>query len=165
MKLQTKIKAREIKYKFVDAIAYILIGVLFCVLKSSVINWLLTIVGAILIALGIYNITKKETTSGAIEIGAGIIVILGGWLFVEIILIILGVLLLIKGILDLVSAISTKLDTLSIVYACINILIGVMLIISKWALLDWFFIILGIIFIINGALVFFRKEVETEQKE
>ena len=160
MKLETKIKAREIKYKFVDAIAYILIGVLFCVLKSSVINWLLTIVGAILIALGIYNITKKETTSGA-----RIIVILGGWLFVEIILIILGVLLLIKGILDLVSAISTKLDTLSIVYACINILIGVMLIISKWALLDWFFIILGIIFIINGALVFFRKEVETEQKE
>lgn len=160
MKLETKIKAREIKYKAIDALAYILIGILFCVLRSSVINWLLTIIGVIFIALGIYSIVKKDVTSGIIEIAVGIIIILGGWLFVEIVLIICGVILFAKGLLELIDAITNKLDTMSIVYACINILIGVMLIISRWALLDWFFIALGIIFIINGALVFFRKEVE-----
>lgn len=160
MKLETKIKIREMKYKIVDAFAYILIGILFCALRSSVINWLLTIVGVVFIVLGIYDIIKNKTNSGIITLVIGLVIILGGWLFVEAVLIIFGVLLFIKGVLELINALSTRIDIMQIVYASINALIGVMLIISKWALLDWFFVVLGIIFIIDGILVFFRKEVE-----
>lgn len=160
MKLETKIKIRETKYKIVDAFAYILIGILFCALRSSVINWLLTIVGVVFIVLGIYDIIKNKTNSGIITLVIGLVIILGGWLFVEAVLIIFGVLLFIKGVLELINALSTRIDIMQIVYASINALIGVMLIISKWALLDWFFVALGIIFIIDGVLVFFRKEVE-----
>lgn len=160
MKLETKIKIREMKYKMIDAIAYILIGILFCILRSSVINWLLTIVGVVFIALGIYDIIKNKTNSGIIAIVIGLVIILGGWLFVEVVLIIFGVLLFIKGAFELVSTISSKVNIMEIIYASVTALIGVMLIISKWALLDWFFVVLGIIFIIDGILVFFRKEVE-----
>lgn len=159
MKLETKIKIREMKYKMIDAIAYILIGILFCVLKSSVINWLLTIVGVVFIALGIYDIIKNRTNSGVITLVIGLVIILGGWIFVEVVLIIFGILLFIKGVFELASAISIKVNIMEIIYASVTALIGVMLIISKWALLDWFFIVLGIIFIIDGILVFFRKEV------
>lgn len=160
MKLETQIKIREIKYKMVDAIAYILIGILFCILKSSVINWLLTIVGVVFIVMGIYDIVKNKTNSGVITLVIGLVIILGGWLFVEVVLIVFGVLLFVKGILELISALSTKLDIIQIVNSSVTTVIGVMLIISKWALLDWFFIVLGIIFIVDGILVFFRKEVE-----
>ena len=47
-------------------VLYILIGVLFIVFKSGMLNWLMTIAGIVFIALGIYDIIKKNMTNGII---------------------------------------------------------------------------------------------------
>ena len=143
----------------VNALIYIVLGVLFCVFKASTLEWMLTIAGIVFIVLGVLDLVKKEYISGAVSIGIGAIIILCGWLFVEIVLIVFGVLLAIKGGLAMIDAVKGK-SIVDIVFAGITIAAGIMLIISKWALIDWFFIIIGIILIVNGALELVGKELK-----
>ena len=84
---------KKVSNSVMYAVLYILIGVLFIVFKSSMLNWLMTIAGIVFIALGIYDIIKKNMTNGIIEAVIGVVIILGGWLFVEVVLIIFGALL------------------------------------------------------------------------
>ena len=51
-----------------------------------------------------YDIIKKNMTNGIIEAVIGVVIILGGWLFVEVVLIIFGALLCVKGVSDLIAA-------------------------------------------------------------
>ena len=87
---------KKVSNNVIAAILYILLGVLFIVFKAGMLNWLMTIVGIVFIALGVYNIIQRRLTNGIIEAVIGVVVILGGWLFVEIVLIVLGALLVVK---------------------------------------------------------------------
>lgn len=149
---------KRINEKFVAAVVYIVIGVLFCIFQSGMLNWLLTTAGILLIAFGIYNIVTGFPVPGVIALAIGAIVILGGWLFVEIILIVCGVLLVAKGVIDFSSLYKVReKKILPYVGAVATCVIGVMLVISRWAMLDWFFIILGIAFVAEGVLTLFEK--------
>ena len=143
----------------VNALIYIVLGVLFCIFKAGMLNWMLTIAGIVFIVLGVLDLVKKEYISGAVSIGIGAIIILGGWLFVEIVLLVFGIMLAIKGGLSMIDAVKGK-SIVDIIFAGITIAAGIMLIISKWALIDWFFIIIGIILIVNGALELVGKELK-----
>ena len=39
---------------------------------------------------------------------------------------------------------------LGMLYAVITLVLGILLILSKWVMLNWFFVIIGIIFIADG---------------
>ena len=134
------------------AALYILIGVLFIVFKSGMLNWLMTIAGIVFIALGIYDIIKKNMTNGIIEAVIGVVIILGGWLFVEVVLIIFGALLCGKGVSDLIAAFQGSRNVMNIIVAILTLVVGILLIVSKWVMLDWFFIVLGVVFIVEGGL-------------
>ena len=71
--------------------------------------------------------------------------------------IVFGVLIAVKGVIALLDAVKAK-NVANILVAVVTVAVGVMLIISKWVMLDWFFIALGVIFIINGALALFGKK-------
>ena len=82
--------SKKVSNGVVYALLYIVLGVLFIVFKSGMLNWLMTIAGIVFIALGIFDIIKKRLTQGIIETVIGVVIIVGGWLFVEIVLLVFG---------------------------------------------------------------------------
>ena len=140
------------------ALAYLIIGVLFIVFKSGIVGLVLeialTILGVLFIVKGILDIVNnKKTTEGIIQIVIGAVIIVLGWTIVEIILLVLGVLIVIKGVLDLINASNTKKLT-PIIYAVITIVVGVLLVIGKFAsAADILFIIIGVVFVLDAIFI------------
>lgn len=154
-----KLKTKKVDSSLLTALMYIVVGILFCIFRAEFLRWLLTIVGVLFIVLGVLEALNKNWVATAVDVAIGVIIILGGWLFVEIVLIVFGVLIALKGVTDLMDALKPKKKSIpDIVFACLTIFIGVMLIVSKWVMLDWFFIVLGVIFIINGIMELCGKQ-------
>ena len=152
-------KSKKSNSNIVNALMYIIIGVLFCVFRAGVINWLMTIAGVLFIVFGVIDITKGGITQGVLNIAIGVIILLGGWLFLEIVLIVFGVLIAVKGVLSLATALKRKkANAFEVLFAVLTIVAGIMLIISKWAIMDWFFIVMGVLFIVDGALALLGKK-------
>lgn len=147
----------KVTNNMVYALLYVIVGILFIVFKSGMLNWLMTIIGVVFIALGVYDIIKKKITNGIIEAAIGVVVIVGGWVFVEIVLIVFGALLIVKGVTDLISLFKGSKNVVSIIVAILTIALGVLLIVSKWVALDWMFIVIGIVFIVEGAFSLFPE--------
>ncbi len=140
------------------ALLYILAGLLFCIFRTTVLSWLMTVIGALLVVSGVLHMLDKRMTEGVVTAAVGILILLGGWLFVDIILLVLGIALTAKGVLDLARALDVKNNISGIAAAIITMLVGVALIVSKWALLDWLFIILGVVLIVDGVLIALGKK-------
>ncbi len=135
---------------------YAIIGILLIVLKGGSLGILMTVIGALFIVIGIVDILKeKNLIQGLIEIGIGIVIIVCGWLIADIVLLIFGILLIVKGALDVIK--NFKDGFLAIISPIVTIVIGVLLVIAKWTLLDLFCIIVGVIFIINAVLALFGQ--------
>lgn len=139
---------------FVTGLLYVAIGLLFCIFRSSVLNWLLTVVGILFILAGAVEIlANKDYLSGIVFIILGVVLIWGSWQFLSIVLIVFGALYILKGIADLVRALQKKRrDPFAILSALAAIALGVLLIVLKINLLDWMFIVIGIIFIFEGVV-------------
>lgn len=143
----------------INAIALIVLGILFCIFRAGMINVLLTIVGVVLIALGIYDIVKKLYVNAAIEIILGIAVIVCGWTILDIALLVLGIGLVLYSIYQIIMVAKSfkKKGWLALVKPIITLIIGIFLIVAKWVLVDWIFIVIGVVFIINGLLSLLSK--------
>ena len=123
----------------------------------------MTIVGAMLIVLGVIDIFKnKDTVKGLIEVGAGIAVIVLGWLIVDVVLLVLGIFLIVKGVLEIVKI--YKNGFMAMLSPLVTIVIGILLVISKWALLDTICFIAGVVFVINAVLVLLGKPIIKKKK-
>ncbi len=142
---------------FINALLYISFGALFCIFRAQLIGWALTAIGVVCIVAGISNIINGNQVEGIVTAAIGLLLILGGWLFLEIILLIFGIIILLKGILELINAVKVR-NVNSILAAAISTAVGVMLIISKWILIDWLFIIIGVILIIDGVMLLLDKK-------
>ena len=135
----------------IAAILYIVIGILFVAFRAATLNWLMTIVGILFIVYGVLFLIGGFYVEGVIGLIIGILLIIGGWAFVDIILLIFGILAVIYGIYGLVMAINRG-DVLGIISNGVMLVVGILLIIARWQLVDWLFIVIGIIFIIDGVL-------------
>ncbi len=140
-------------------LALIVLGVLFCIFRAGLINVLLTIVGVVLIALGVYDIFQKRYVNAVIEIILGIAVIVCGWTILDIALLVLGIGLVAYSAYQIFLVVKDwkKKGWLALVKPIILLVIGVFLIVAKWMLVDWIFIVIGVIFIINGIVAIFVK--------
>ncbi len=148
--------AKKKSNNLLNAVLYILVGILLCVFKASVLNWAMTAVGAILIVYGILRCLRDEIMGGVITAAVGVVIIWGGWSFVDLVLLILGVVLAVKGILDLVTYSRYK-NSMAVLASILTVIVGVALAINKWALLDWLFIVLGVVLIVDGLLMALGK--------
>ena len=162
IKKESFIMAKKVKISnnTVAAVLYVLVGVLFCIFKKSMLNWLLTAAGIVFIVLGVLDILKKkhdDLIKGIVEAVIGVVILVGGWAFVGVALIIFGAFLLIEGVIDLMAAIKAKAGIFTMIAAVITAVVGVLLIASKWVMLDWFFIVMGVILIVDGALMLIKK--------
>lgn len=150
-------KKLKISDNTVAAILYILVGVLFCIFRAGMLSWLLTAAGIVFIVMGVLDILKKNLVNGIVEAVIGVVILVGGWAFVNVALIIFGALLVIKGVLDLLAAIKAKAGIMTILAAAVTAVVGVLLIASKWVMVDWFFIVMGVILIVDGAMLLIKK--------
>ncbi len=141
-----------------NCIVYAVIGILLIVLKAGSLGILMTAVGVLLIVLGLLDIiNEKDLTKGIIEIvlGAGIIVC--GWLIADIVLLLLGIVLIIKGVMELFK--NFKKGLVANLSSIVLLVIGILLVVAKWALMDVMCIIAGVIFLANAVLTLLGKKI------
>lgn len=145
---------------FLTSLVYIVVGLLLAIFRGDVISWMMTAAGVLLIVFGVIGIVKGNTVYGVIGLVVGILIIVCGWAIVDIAITVLGVLVAVKGFVDLVEALRVKKhNTLPIIYAVLTIVAGILLAVSKWLLLDWFFIIVGVLLVVDGVFGLLGKKI------
>lgn len=155
---KNKLKIDLSASNLVACLVYAVIGILLITLKAGSLSYLMTAVGALLIILGVVDIINgKDLVKGLVEIAIGIAVIALGWLLVDIVLLVFGILLIIKGVIELIKI--YKKGFMAMLPSLVTIVVGILLVVSKWALLDIIFIIAGIVFIANAVLTLFGKKI------
>ncbi len=138
---------------------YAIIGLLLVILRGGSLGILMTVVGALLIVLGIMDVIKgKEMVKGIIEAGLGIAIIVLGWLIADIVLLVFGIVLIVKGAMEIWGNRNKGID--SLISPIVTVVIGILLVVAKWALMDILCIVAGIIFLINAVLALFGKSLK-----
>lgn len=156
-KKRSKIKLDTSKDTLIASALYILVGVLFCLLRSSMLEIMMTVVGVLFIMYGVFRALEKDWIPCVIAVAAGVAIIVCGWTVAEIVLLILGIVLIVKGLLDLYNAANRHSGLYAVLGAVLTVLVGILLIVSKFAVIDWLFIVMGVILIIDGVLFLFGK--------
>lgn len=152
-KSKTKISTNNI----LTCAIYAVIGLLLIILRGGSLNILMTVVGALLLVMGIVDLVKnKDTVKGLIEAVIGVAIIVCGWLVVDIVLLVFGILLILKGVIEVIR--NYKSGFKAVLSPIVTIIIGVLLVIAKWTLLDVICIIAGVVFLVNAVLVLFGKK-------
>ncbi len=142
----------------VTAVALIVIGALFMIYKSEVISIAMSLIGAVLIVLGIVDITRQFVVSGVVKIVFAVLVLAAGWMFITLALYILGAFLLIAGISELYNLSKVKIKKITLPVAMhiaqpiIYILIAICLFFNQGGALSWVFTVSGLFLIIDGVV-------------
>lgn len=138
---------------------YAVIGLLLVIMKGGSLNILMTIVGILFIGIGVIDaIQNKDLVKGIVEMVLGIAIIVFGWLIADIVLLVFGVLLIVKGVMELLN--TYKRGVAAVLSPLATIVIGILLVVAKWALMDVMCIIAGVIFLINAALALFGRKLK-----
>lgn len=145
---------KTFKKDSLSALIYILIGALFCIFEAGVLNWLMTIVGALLVIKGIIDALGGNLTGGIINALIGAAIIILGWTLVNIVLLVLGVMLIFKSVPELISALKKK-NTMDIISSAVMVALGVLLLFGN--VLDALVTLIGILFIVEGVIVLIKK--------
>ncbi len=148
--------------KIISAALTIVLGILCIIMKGGVISVAMTILGAVLIVLGILDLAGKAFPPAVVKIVLGVLFIVFGWTIVSAVLYIVAALLMIYGILQLYGRIRFKvkgpraIDTVA-AYAgpVICIVVAFFLFFNQGGTVDWVFIVSGIFLIIEGILMLF----------
>ena len=143
--------AKKSSFGLSSPIICIALGALLAIFKSQMLSWAMTVAGIVFIVLGVLDLSKKRTTSGAINLIIGIAILVLGWALTSIVLLVLGVLLAIKGLMDLVDALKAKKKSvLRIVASALTMILGLALAFGN-GLNDLIFAV-GILLIVDGIL-------------
>ncbi|MBQ0008930.1 MAG: hypothetical protein KBS97_01470 [Firmicutes bacterium] len=130
----------------------IIMGVLFCVLQTGMINILFTIIGVILALGGILAIISRRFIGGVILAALGGLIIASAWIpnWTKVAYIIFGVMLLISGIFGFITAVYNE-NARSCISAVFSAVLGGFLIGFKEGA-DWMFFVVGALFILLGVV-------------
>ena len=138
----------------------IAVGLCLMVLRGGIIGILLTVLGVAIIVSGIIDaVQRKDGVLCAIKCVIGAVLIAGGWLFLSVMLYIVGAMLVVFGVLWIIKLArrytkgSTALETIRLYFVpCICLLVGVCLFFNGTAIVDLAFIIAGALLVIDGLV-------------
>lgn len=154
-----RVKTTNDKNLLISALIYIVLGAMLCIFRKDLLGWAMTIAGAVAIVVGVLAILKGDLVYGIVTAAIGVLIILGGWLFVDLILLVLGVVFAVKGVLEILACLKTsKVNLTALLAAIFTLVIGILLIVSKWAMVDTFLIVIGVVLIVDGVFMFFGKK-------
>lgn len=149
MKLSTKLSS---------AIISIAVGVLFMILKDDIIGITMTLIGIGAIIMAVIDFVNKQTQAGIIKTIIGVVILVLGWVFVEIALYLIAGVLIILGISQIISAIKlSKLcnavqKVFMFVKPVATLAAGLCLFFNKGGTMDWIFFLVGVLILIEGML-------------
>ena len=108
---------------FKKSLLFFLIGLLFIIFQGNSLNIITSIIGGLLIVMGILNIIKKkDLTSNVVLIVVGAVIIIFGWLLIEFVMLFCGILLVFKSVSELVLY-----KNINIVNSVITLAAGIMM--------------------------------------
>ncbi len=138
---------------------YAVIGILLIVLKGGSLSILMTIVGALFIVVGIIDaLQNKGLVKGVAEMVVGVLIIVFGWLIADIVLLVFGIVLIVKGVMETLQR--CKQGWQALLSPIATIVVGILLVVAKWALMDVMCIVAGILFLIDAVLALFGKKLK-----
>lgn len=146
------------KEALVTALSLIAVGVLFIVFKSEIINLALSVIGGFLVVWGIINVLNKLFYNGIVKIVFGALVLVAGWLFIQIALYLLGAFLLISGASELYRIFKNKIKKVTISFIAriiqpvIYVMVAICLFFNQGGALSWVFIVSGIFLVLDGLV-------------
>lgn len=147
--------------KYLSAILAVVIGILFIWLKGGVISVAMTVIGVLLIAMGIMDAINRSVTPAIIKIVFGAVIIAVGWAFVQVVLYLLATGLVIYGAVLIYNNVRYKVrglflwDTI-LLYATpvMWLVIGLLLFFNMNATVDGVLIAVGVFMLIQSVLLF-----------
>lgn len=151
------------------AILTIAFGIVLCVFRSEVMEWIAYVVAGLLILLGIMGVAaffsakkKKDVVSllfSLIEIAGGVLIIIFAQEILEYALIILGAYFIFVGAYALLPLLGgKKVPQLKIIIALLSVVLGILLIVVPFAVSDVFFIVVGALAVIDGVFTLVRAK-------
>ncbi len=159
-------KLKLTSQNLITAVLFGVLGILLIVLRMGMLNVLLTIIGVLLLAVGIYdivmNLSRRTNTlvRGIIETLVGVVIIVCGWTIAQWTLIIFGVLLVILGVVGSVKYLQNHRHNVTLlVENILMVVIGVILCIAPFAIGDIICLIVGLLCLVNAVLALFGKTI------
>lgn len=143
-------KSNLVANALIYALIYILLGVLFLIFKAAVAVWCVYALGVLLIVQGVLDMVNRRLVQGILEAAIGVLAIVFAAVITKYAILVLGIILLIWAVLRLFD--STRKGPLTLLYIVGAIVVGVLMIVQPFTAADWFFIVLGILLIIEGVL-------------
>ena len=151
------------------AILTIAFGIVLCVFRSEVMEWIAYVVAGLLILLGIMGVAaffsakkKKDVVSllfSLIEIAGGVLIIIVAQEILEYALIILGAYFIFVGAYALLPLLGgKKVPQLKIIMALLSVVLGILLIVVPFAVSDVFFIVVGALAVIDGVFTLVKAK-------
>lgn len=154
----------------ISGVALIILGILFCALRAGFVSILLTIAGVVLIILGALALVGRNWTLGIIEVAVGIVIIACGWTIVDITLLILGIAFIAYSVYQMIITIPlikgkpAKDIVLSLLNPILLLILGIILVVAKWQMIDAIFIVIGVVSIVAGIIMIMKNFFGNEQK-
>ncbi len=138
------------------------VGLLLCLLKGEVISIVLSLIGIFVLISAFFDWKNQRTNAGIVKLVVGICILLFGWLFVNLALFLLAAVIIIIGLKKIMQVKEQSPVNLStrdkvVVYAkpVLTVLAGAILLLNQGGVIDWIFMVVGILLIVEGALEFF----------
>lgn len=140
-----------------NCLVYAVIGVMLVVLKGGSLGILMTVAGALLILSGLLEVLKgKDKLKGVLLVILGVAIIVCGWVIADMVLLIFGAFLILKGLIEVLK--NYKKGLMANLSSIGFIIIGVLLVVAKWAFMDFMCTVAGVILIINAVLILIGKK-------
>ena len=143
-------KSKTVSNALIYALVYILIGVLLLIFKAAVAVWCVVAIGVLLIVQGVLDMVNRRLVQGILEAAIGVLAIVFAAAITKYAIMVLGIVLLVWAVLRLFD--NSRKGPLALLYIVSAIVVGVLMIVAAFKVLDWFFIVIGILLIIEGVL-------------
>lgn len=143
-------KKLNIPNNLMMSVVMIALGILFTIMKGGVIGVAIWVLGIALIVAAVLDLLTKDLTSCVVKAVIGVLVLVFGGLFADVAIYILAAVLLIYGILEVVNAFKSKQKgLLKFVEPILTVVVAILLFVNRF---DWLFIVIGIVFIVEGVI-------------
>lgn len=154
-KKKKKVKLPE---GLIMALFMLALGVLFLVMKSGVISLAVTVLGVALLVSAVLDFFNKDLATCIIKAVIGVCVLVFGHLFVDVAVVVIAAVVLVYGILEIFElAKAKKKNAVDYVKPVVIVVLAAALLVSKWLVFDWLFIVIGILFLLEGILGVWRE--------
>jgi len=155
----------KITNKLIMGILAVVVGTMLIIMKGEVLSIALTLLGVTAILMGVLDIARNSGSSGIMKLIIGAAIILFGWLFVDITLIVIAVLMILFCGMNLIGSLKTDGYPMSAVqtirtYAkpVIGLLAGICLLFNRGGTVAWVFTVVGIVFVIEGIMMLIESK-------